>query len=196
MAGAATRREERTVPAPLAGDEVVSGESAPRPVAAAEPLDRVFGETARCSTCGVAVAGYRVVALFFHQTAAIRAYCPGCYPAATEGDYHAGGDGLILDFATFAARFGAPGPPPPPVTPVDRVLLALVRDSSLRSLSPANEVFARKRGRPPYVVRAGFAMDGAEKVATLTIAADGTAAGIAGDPQACEWARTAIAKSP
>lgn len=170
----------------------MSGESAPRAGGGAEPLDRAFGATARCSTCGATVAGYRVVALFYHETAAIRAYCATCYPDATEGDYHAAGDGLILDFATFAARFGAPGPPPPPVTPVDRLLLALVRDPALRSLSPANEVFARKRGRPPYVVRAGFAVDGAEKLATITIGADGTDAGVAGDPEACARASAAV----
>ncbi|MBI3539761.1 MAG: hypothetical protein HY076_05765 [Candidatus Eisenbacteria bacterium] len=92
---------------------------------------------------------------------------------------------MIVDYATFAARFGPPGPAPPPVTPADRALLALVRDASLVSLAPANEAFARKRGPAPYAVRAGFVLGGAPREATFALAADGGVTRLAGDAEVC-----------
>jgi hypothetical protein len=169
----------------------VSGESAPREAATREPLERVFGPSARCSGCGASVEHYRVVALFFHETAVVRAYCRVCYPSAVEGDYHARGDGLRLDYTTFAARFGPAGPPPPPVTPADRVLLSLVTDDALASLAPANEAFARKRGRAPYAIRAGFLIDGKSRAATFALAPDGGVERLSGDPDACARVRAA-----
>ena len=167
----------------------MSGESSPRQATAHEPLERAFGERARCSDCGAEAENYRIMVLFFHQTAAVRAYCRACYPAATEGDYHANGDGMLMDFATFVARFGPAGPPPPPVTPVDRVLLALVRDPSLRALSPANEAFARKRGPSPHAVSAAFEIGGSPRQATFTVSMTGALGDLAGDADACARVR-------
>jgi hypothetical protein len=169
----------------------VSGESTPREVATREPLERAFGATARCSGCGAEVEQYRVMALFFHETAIVRAYCRVCYSSAVEGDYHARGEHLRLDYDAFAARFGPPGPPPPPVSPADRVLLALVDDDSLASLAPANEAFARKRGRAPYAIRAGFLIGGTARTATFALAPDGGLSRLAGDPDACARVRSA-----
>lgn len=171
----------------------MSGESAPRVAVGSEPLERVFGAEAACNACGTRVADYRVVALFLHETAAIRAYCARCYPAAADGDYRAGGDGLLLDYAAFAARFGAPGPPPPPTTPVDRRLAALVRDPALRLLAPGSEAVARRRRLVPYPVRAGFALDGATREAQMSVAPDGRMTALAGDPAACDRVRTLFA---
>ncbi len=109
----------------------MSGESTPRTTVAAEALERAFGARAVCNACATPVEDYRVVALFLHETAVVRAYCRRCYPAAAEGEHSAAGDGLLLDYASFAARFGAPGPPPPPATAVDRALTTLVRDPAL-----------------------------------------------------------------
>ena len=134
-----------------------------------------------------------MVALFLHQTAAVRAYCGRCYPAAAEGDYHAGGDGLLLDYAEFAARFGAPGPPPPPTTPVDRMLAILVRDPALRLLSPGSEAVARKRRRLPYPVRAGFAIEGVTREAQLTPTPEGQLSALTGDAAACARVRELLA---
>lgn len=170
----------------------MSGESVPRTTAGLEPLERVFGARAVCNACAASVAEYRVVALFLHDTAVVRAYCAACYPAAADGDYHAGGDGMILDYAGFAARFGAPGPPPPRATPVDRLLAALVRDPGLRMLSPPNEAFARKRSRAPYAIRAAFVIEGREREASFTLAADGGLDGLTGDPLAAARARALI----
>lgn len=172
----------------------MSGESTPRDLATREELERVFGATARCSGCGAAVEHYRIMALFFHQTAAVRAYCRVCYPSATEGEYHARGDGMMLDYATFASRFGPPGPPPPPVSPADRVLLALVSDASLATLAPANEAFARKRGRAPYAISAGFVIGGTPRAATFALAVDGGVERLAGDPDACARVRAAAGR--
>lgn len=163
----------------------MSGESVPRTTAGAETLERVFGARAVCNACAAPVGDYRVIALFLHETAVVRAYCARCYPAAAEGEYHAGGDGLILDYAGFAARFGAPGPPPPSATPVDRMLATLVRDPALRALSPPNEAFARKRSRSPYPVRAGFLIEGSGREVSFTLAPDGRMDGPSGDPLAC-----------
>jgi hypothetical protein len=162
----------------------MSGESAPRATAGAEPLERAFGARAVCNACALPVESYRVVALFLHETAVVRAYCAACYAAAAEGDYHAGGDGMIIDFAGFATRFGSPGPPPPPATPVDRMLTCLVRDPALRTLSPASEAFARKRREVPYRVRATFLIGDARREVVLTVAPEGRLAALAGDPLA------------
>lgn len=167
----------------------MSGESTPRATAGAESLERVFGARAVCNGCAEPIADYRVVALFLHETAVVRAYCAECYPAATDGEYHAGGDGLILDYAGFAARFGAPGPPPPAATPVDRMLATLVRDPALRALSPPNEAFARKRSRSPYPMRVGFFIGGGSREASFTLTPDGTVQELAGDPLACARVR-------
>jgi hypothetical protein len=129
------------------------------------------------------------VALFLHETAVVRAYCGRCYPAAAEGDYHAGGDGLLLDYAAFAVRFGAPGPPPPPATPVDRMLAALLRDPALRLLSPPSEALARKRRQTHYTVQAGFDIDGVTREARMSVAPEGRMTALTGDPAACARVR-------
>ena len=115
----------------------------------------------------------------------MRAYCGHCYPAAAEGDYHAGGDGLLLDYAGFARRFGAPGPPPPPSTAVDRLLTALLRDPALRLLSPASEAIARRRRQVPYPVRAAFMIEGGIREALATVATAGQLIALVGHPAAC-----------
>jgi hypothetical protein len=170
----------------------MSGESTPRATAGAEPLERAFGARAVCNACAASTDGYRVVATFLHEMAVVRAYCAACYPAAADGDYHAGGDGLILDYAGFAARFGAPGPPPPPVSPVDRMLASLVRDPTLRALSPASEAFARKRRLIPYQVRASFQLAGEQREVMLTLAPDGRVGALAGDPRAASHVKELI----
>jgi hypothetical protein len=172
----------------------MSGESTPRATAGPEALERVFGARAKCNACAAPVDDYRVVALFLHETAVVRAYCGQCYPAAAEGDYHAGGDGLLMDYAAFAARFGAPGPPPPPATPVDRKLAALVRDPALRLLSPGSEAFARKRRRSPYPLRAGFLIAGSPREASFTLAPEGALDGLTGDPLACARVREVLGR--
>jgi len=138
------------------------------------------------------------VATFLHGTAAVRAYCPHCYPAAADGDYHAQGDGLLLDFAAFAARFGAAGPPPPPATPVDRLLIALIRDAALARLSPASEAVARRRRRVPYPVRLALLVNGALAEAEMTLSPLGAIVTLSGDPGACDRVRAlaASASSP
>jgi hypothetical protein len=146
-----------------------------------------------CNACAAPTDAYRVVALFLHDTAAVRAYCPGCYPAAADGDYHAAGDGMLLDYAGFAARFGPPGPPPPPATPVDRLLTALIRDPGLRRLSPASEAIARRRRQVPYPVHATLAIDGALTEAHMTLAATGALVALDGDPRACARVRELFA---
>ncbi len=124
------------------------------------------------------------MASFLHDLAAVRAYCPDCYPVAADGEYHAAGDGLILDYAAFAARFGPPGPPPPPATPVDRLLARLIRDPSLVMLSPASEAVARRRRRLPYPVRARLRVGGVVAEAAMTVSADGAVSALDGDPAA------------
>src|SRR4029077_17037305 len=64
------------------GRRPVSGESTARAAAGREPLERVFGERATCNACGAVARDYRVVALFLHETAVVRAYCADCYPDA------------------------------------------------------------------------------------------------------------------
>ena len=130
-----------------------------------------------------------MVAAFLHETVAIRAYCARCYPAAADGDYHAGGDGLLLDFAGFTRRFGSAGPPPPPATPADRLLSALIRDPSLRMLSPASEAVARRRRQVPYPVRVAMWREGRSAEARFTLSAPGAIVELTGDPGACARVR-------
>lgn len=128
----------------------MSGESTRIATAKVAAFERAFGDNARCNRCGATIPDYRVLALFLHDTVAVRAYCQACYDVAIEGEYHARGDGMILDFVGFGERFGAAGPPPPPCTPVDRVLSTLIRDPALRSLSPPSEALARRARSTPY----------------------------------------------
>ena len=123
----------------------------------------------------------------------VRAYCRHCYPAAADGEYCAAGDGLLLDYAEFAARFGPPGPPPPPATPVDRMLAALIRDPALRTLSPASEAFARRRRQVPYPVLAGVVIDGLVAEARLVLSTAGAIADLTGHPGACARVRETLA---
>ena len=123
----------------------------------------------------------------------VRSYCPRCYPAAAEGEYHASGDGLLLDYAGFAARFGPPGPPPPPATPVDRLLTVLIRDPALRLLSPASEAFARRRRRVPYPLRVDLLIEGALVEARMTLSITGDVADLTGPPGACARVRETLA---
>jgi hypothetical protein len=162
----------------------LSGEATPRPQ---DPLalERAFGERARCNACGVEVDRYRVIALFLHDLAVVRAYCAACYPTACDGEYHAGGDGLLLDYAAFAQRFGAPGPPPPPPSPVDRRLGTLIRDGRLTRLVPPSEALARRSRVTPYRVHAEFAFGEQRCAAELVMSADGELLSIEGDPEAC-----------
>lgn len=123
----------------------------------------------------------------------VRAYCPGCYPQASDGEYLAGGDGILMDYAGFAARFGPPGPPPPPATPVDRLLTRLIRDPSLRRLSPASEAMARRRRLVPYPVRVQLLLDGALVEARMTLSSTGEVADLTGHPGACARVRELLA---
>ncbi|HKQ57130.1 MAG TPA: hypothetical protein VJY35_04615 [Candidatus Eisenbacteria bacterium] len=147
-----------------------------------------------CNACGTAITDYRVVAVFLHQTAAVRAYCGACYPAAAEGDYRADGDGLLLDYRGFTDRFGAPGPPPPPATPVDRLLAAMIHDPDLRRLSPPSEAIARRRRQVPYPVLAQFTTAGGVAEARMTLGADGRLLTLLGDPGACDRVRELAAR--
>jgi hypothetical protein len=179
----------------MAGRRAISGEAAPRATVCAEALERAFGPAAICNACGARIPDYRVVAAFLHETVAIRAYCATCYPAAADGDYHAGGDGLLLDFAGFTRRFGSAGPPPPPATPVDRLFTALIRDPSLRVLSPANEAVARRRRQVPYPVRVALWLEGRSAEARLTVSAPGAILELSGDPDACARVRELTASA-
>lgn len=123
----------------------------------------------------------------------MRAYCRQCYPEAAQGEYHAGGDGLMLDYTAFAERFGPPGPPPPPATPVDLLLTRLIRDPSLRRLSPASEAFARRRRGVPYPVRVELLMDGSPAEARMTISITGAVADLTGHAGACARVRELVA---
>jgi hypothetical protein len=172
----------------------VSGEATARTTAGAVALERAFGARASCNACLESVEDYRVVALFLHDLAVVRAYCGVCYPAAAEGEYHAGGDGIVLDYASFATRFGAAGPPPPPATPVDRLLAGLIRDPALRWLSPPSEAFARKRRELPYRVRAEFSIAERTREARLALTPDGRLQSLDGDDDACARVRALTAK--
>jgi hypothetical protein len=131
--------------------------------------------------------------VFLHETAAVRAYCGACYPAAVDGEYRADGDGLLLDYRAFTDRFGAPGPPPPPATPVDRLLAALIRDPELRRLTPPSEAIARRRRQVPYPVLAQFVIAGTRFEARMTLGPDGRLLSLVGEPRACDRVRERIA---
>jgi hypothetical protein len=169
----------------------VSGEASTRETPGTAALERAFGERARCNACSVAVADYRVVALFLHETAVVRAYCPDCYGAAADGDYFARGDGLVLGYPEFAARFGPPGPPPRPAGPVDRLLTALVRAPEVRSLSPASEAVARRRRQMPYRFVVGVEWASALESAELRVRPDGQIEQLSGGDAACALVRQA-----
>jgi hypothetical protein len=170
----------------------VSGESTrqERP-AAPEALDRAFGARATCNRCGRAAADYRVIARFLHDLASVRAYCPSCYAAALEGRHDARGDGMLIGWAEFAARFGAPGPPPPPATAVDRRLAALLGRADLRMLDPATECLARRRGPPPHRFEIELAPAGTPARATFELDAQGVVMAVSGDDDAVAAVRGA-----
>lgn len=161
----------------------MSGESTRQPHEVHEALERVFGDRTRCSACVEERTDYRVLTLFLHDHAVVRAYCPGCYEDAVDGEYAARGESLVLDFDAFVARFGCPGPRPRP-SAVDRALLALVRDPGLTGLSPASECFARRRGAAPYRVTASYRDGAGEITASFVVAADGSARGFDAHPEA------------
>jgi hypothetical protein len=163
----------------------MSGESSPRAAVGAEELERVFGEAAVCNRCGASVAAYRIVATFLHDTVAVRAYCASCYPQI-EGEYHAGGSGLLIGFDEFARRFGAPAPTPSPATPVDRLLTRLLRAPELRSLVPASEAFARRTRALPYRFRVVLEIDGASQALEMAVSPGGRVEALAGDAPARE----------
>ncbi|TMQ69908.1 MAG: hypothetical protein E6K80_10165 [Candidatus Eisenbacteria bacterium] len=163
----------------------MSGESTRSSAASAAAFERAFGDRARCNRCDASVADYRVLAVFLHDMVAVRAYCPECYTHAVEGEYHARGDGLILDYPGFAARFGAAGPAPPPCTPVDRALRTLIREPALRSIAPPSEALARRARQTPY----RFQLEMEEGAATLALMPDGAVSALDGAPRACARVR-------
>jgi len=170
----------------------LSGESTRRDSPAApEALDRAFGERATCNRCGRVAADYRVIARFLHDLTSVRAYCGSCYADALEGRHDAAGDGLLIGWAEFAARFGAPGPPPPPATAVDRRLAALLGRGDLRMLDPATECLARRRGPPPHRFTIELAPAGALARATFELDAGGAVLSASGDPAAVAAVRAA-----
>ena len=152
----------------------MSGESTRSGTANASAFERAFGDSARCNRCAAVTPDYRVLAVFLHDTVAVRAYCPPCYDAAIEGEYWARGDGLILDYADFTQRFGAAGPPPPPMTPVDQVLSVLIRDPALRRMSPPSEALARRERKTPYRFHVEIEEEGTSQTADLDITPAGT----------------------
>ena len=149
-----------------------------------ESLDRAFGPSAACNRCGRAASDYRVIARFLHDLASVRAYCPSCYAQALDGRHDARGDGVLIAWAEFAARFGAPGPPPPPPTAVDRRLAALVGRQDLRMLDPATECIARRRGGPPHRFEIELASGGAAARAVFELDAGGVVRSATGDAAA------------
>src|SRR5262245_38303071 len=163
----------------------MSGESTPRAAVGVEELDRAFGESAVCNRCGASVAPYRVVATFLHDTVAVGAYCASCYPLI-EGEYHAGGSGLLIGFDEFARRFGAPAPTPSPATPVDRMLTILLRAPELRSLVPASESFARRTRALPYRFRVVLDIDGALRTLEMAVSPGGRVEALTGEAPARE----------
>jgi hypothetical protein len=150
----------------------MSGESTPRTAVGVEDLERTFGEAATCNRCGKSVAAYRVIATFLHDTAAVRAYCAVCYPDVA-GEYWAYGSGFLIGYEEFARRFGAPGPAPPPATPVDRGLIALMREPGLRTLVPPSETLARRTGKAPYHFEVVFDFDNIVSNMGLVVTAEG-----------------------
>jgi hypothetical protein len=170
----------------------MSGEATPRAQVDPGALERAFGDRARCNACGVEVERYRVIALFLHDLAAVRAYCGGCYEAACDGVYHARGDGMLIDYHGFASRFGAPGPPPPPASRVDRMLGALLRDARLRRLAPPSEALARRARCIPYRFASEWLIGDRKSDAELVLRPDGAVERLAGDPAACAAVRAAL----
>ena len=169
----------------------MSGETGPQAAPARESLERAFGETAACSRCGARVPAYRVVAHFLHQTVAIRAYCPACYPRV-EGEYHAGGDGALLPYEEFASRFGAPGSPPPPTTRVDSILVRLMGQPDLARLVPPSEALARRTRSTPYTFEVGVRVGDEVRPVMLALEPDGSVASLQGEPVACDRVRTML----
>jgi hypothetical protein len=163
----------------------MSGESTPRAAVQVEELERAFGEAAVCNRCGASVAAYRIVATFLHDTVAVRAYCAACYPLI-EGEYHAGGSGLLIGFDEFARRFGAPAPAASPATPVDRLLTGLLRAPELRSLVPASEALARRARALPYRFRVVLEMDGGLETIEMAVSPGGGVEALVGEPRARE----------
>jgi len=170
----------------------MSGESTSRATVGAAAFERALGARARCNRCAAAIEDYRVIATFLHDTVAVRAYCRDCYEAATEGEYHALGDGLLLDYAGFAERFGSAGPPPPPCTPVDHALTALIREPALRSLVPPSEALARRARSTPYRFKIELAVAGATQRAELSLMPDGRIVTLEGEPDARERVRALL----
>jgi hypothetical protein len=152
----------------------VSGESTRSTTSDVAAFEHAFGDEATCNRCRERIREYRVLAVFLHDTVAVRAYCAACYEAALEGEYHARGDGVILDYAAFVERFGNAGPPPPPCTPVDRALRALICDPELLSLIPPSEALARRTGEMPYRFTVEIAEVGAQGRVILALSPDGT----------------------
>ncbi len=171
----------------------MSGESTRSGTANAIAFERAFGERARCNRCEASVGDYRVLAVFLHDTVAVRAYCAACYEQAIEGEYHARGDGVTLGYAGFVERFGAAGPPPPPCTPVDRVLRTLIRDAALCYLAPPSEALARRSRTTPYQFRVTLQVGGAPRDGRLSVMPDGQIEAIDGDPLARDRLREALA---
>jgi len=170
----------------------VSGEATSKTSASAEAFERAFGSVAACNRCQSRIEDYRVVAVFLHDTAAVRAYCRACYPAASEADYFAGGDGIVLDYDSFARRFGAPGPTPPPATPVNRILARLVRDPALSFLTPRSEAGARRLATRPYRFRVTFRLDAGACAADLAVTPQGDVVSLDGEAAACAQLREAV----
>lgn len=160
----------------------MSGESTPRATASAVAFERAFGDAAVCNRCAKRAAGYRVIATFLHDTVAVRAYCPECYDVAIAGEYHARGDGVVLDYSGFAERFGAAGPPPPPCTPADRFLAGLIRDPAVEFLAPPSESLARRTRSMPYRIRLELRIEGASRPAELSLTPEGRATVLDADP--------------
>lgn len=159
----------------------MSGESTRKSTPRGEDLDHVFGEKATCNRCVMRWPGYRVIVTFYHDLAAIRAYCPTCYPLATEGEYHAAGDGLLLAAESYAQRFGAPGAPAT-ATSISRLLAALVRDPALRELVPGTEAAARRLGQKPYRFLVEMDVEGEPLEAVMVVEPGGRVQAVEGDP--------------
>ena len=170
----------------------MSGEATSQRTAAPEALERAFGTQAVCNRCAAPVADYRIVALFLHQTAALRAYCRECY-GQVEGEYHAAGDGVLMSYDEFARRFGAPGPIPPPATPVDRILARFMADPDLRRLVPPSEALAKRTQVTPYQFDVGLQLGAEVRAAMLALAPDGSVASLQGEPMVCERVRAILA---
>jgi hypothetical protein len=170
----------------------MSGEATHRIAGSAAALERAFGADASCNRCAARIAAYRVVAVFLHDTAAVRAYCHDCYPVAVDGSYFARGSGQVLDYAAFSERFGSPGPAPPPATPVDRILAALVRDPALVSLSPPSEAGARRLGTTPYRFRVELLLDDGVRAAVVALGPEGRVVTLEGDDAACARVRAVV----